>query len=240
MANTFDFDSLVAICLKTHEEMQHRAARSVDLSLVVRNWLFGWYMVEYEQNGADRAQYGSRFVATLSERLRQIGVKGSSQTRLKLYRAFYLQYKRIGPTLSDQLGSVQDSETQLEIRPTAPVEFNLTPVRGVQVPEDMLSSLTNAFTIGWSHYVMLLTIDNLDERRFYEIETAGNNWSVRELERQIASSLYERLALSRDKAEIRRLSREGQVVEKAADLIKNPLVLEFPSRVTARVTARVA
>jgi predicted nuclease of restriction endonuclease-like (RecB) superfamily len=75
--------------------------------------------------------------------------------------------------------------------------------------------------------VTLLTIDNLDERRFYEIEAAENSWSVRELERQIASSLYERLALSRDKNEIRRLSQEGQVVEKAADLIKNPFVLEF-------------
>ena len=73
----------------------------------------------------------------------------------------------------------------------------------------------------------LLTIGNPEERGFYEIETVANGWSVRELERQIAASLYERLALSRDKSEIRRLSSEGQVVEKASDLVKNPLVLEF-------------
>jgi predicted nuclease of restriction endonuclease-like (RecB) superfamily len=72
-----------------------------------------------------------------------------------------------------------------------------------------------------------MTIDNLDERQFYEIEAVANGWNVRELERQLACSLYERLSLSRDKEEIRRLSREGQVVGKAADLIKNPLVLEF-------------
>ena len=73
----------------------------------------------------------------------------------------------------------------------------------------------------------LLTIGNPEERGFYEIETVANGWSVRELERQIAASLYERLALSRDKSEVRRLSSEGQVVEKASDLVKNPLVLEF-------------
>jgi predicted nuclease of restriction endonuclease-like (RecB) superfamily len=83
------------------------------------------------------------------------------------------------------------------------------------------------FSLGWSHYVSLLTIENPAERRFYEIEAAENSWSVRELERQIASSLFERLALSRNKSEIRRLSHKGQVIEKPADIIKNPLVLEF-------------
>lgn len=72
-----------------------------------------------------------------------------------------------------------------------------------------------------------MTIDSTDERRFYEIEATTNNWSVRELERQIASSLYERLALSRNKARIRSLSEKGHTIEKAADIIKNPLVLEF-------------
>ena len=89
------------------------------------------------------------------------------------------------------------------------------------------SILINRFSLGWSHYVVLLTIDNLDERRFYEIEATSNSWSVRELERQISSSLYERLALSRDKKEIRRLSQNGQTVEKPSDVIKEPLVLEF-------------
>ena len=91
----------------------------------------------------------------------------------------------------------------------------------------MSAKLAPHFALGWSHYVTLLSIDNADARRFYEIEAADNGWSVRELKRQLASSLYERLALSRDKREIRRLAREGQAVEKASDLIKDPLVLEF-------------
>ena len=89
------------------------------------------------------------------------------------------------------------------------------------------TELLQHITLSWSHYVVLLSIDNPDEHRFYEIEAAENGWSVRELERQVSISLYERLALSRDKEEIRRHSEEGHVVEKAADLIKNPYVLEF-------------
>jgi predicted nuclease of restriction endonuclease-like (RecB) superfamily len=91
----------------------------------------------------------------------------------------------------------------------------------------LVGTLIRQFTLGWSHYVELLTLDDSSERRFYEIEAAANQWTVRELQRQIASSLYQRLALSRDKDEIRRRAAEGQVVEKASDLIKNPLVLEF-------------
>jgi predicted nuclease of restriction endonuclease-like (RecB) superfamily len=227
MASKFDFDSLVAVCLRTHEEIQHQAARSINLSLVVRNWLFGRYMVDYEQNGTDRAEYGTQFIESLSARLRQAGIKGGSRTRLQLYRSFYLNYKQICPTVSGELGSGASLLPPLEIRPTVSGEFAMLPYRGGRLPEGMLSSLANAFALSWSHYVTLLTIDDPDERRFYEIEAAANHWSVRELERQIASSLYERLALSRDKDEIRRLAQEGQVVETAADLIKNPLVLEF-------------
>jgi predicted nuclease of restriction endonuclease-like (RecB) superfamily len=91
----------------------------------------------------------------------------------------------------------------------------------------MSAEFLGAFPMGWSHYVELLTLENPEERQFYEIEATANQWTVRELQRQIASSLYQRLALRRDKDEIRRLANEGQVVERAADLIKNPLVLEF-------------
>ena len=83
------------------------------------------------------------------------------------------------------------------------------------------------FPLGWSQYAVLLSLDDADARRFYEIEAADNGWSVRELKRHLASSLYERLALSRDKEEVRRLAIEGQVIQKASDLIKDPVVLEF-------------
>ncbi len=245
MSRDFGFQQLVELCQSTHREMQIRAGRTVDTFLVVRNWLFGWYIVEYEQRGADRAEYGRQFFATLSERLQHLGIRGSSPTRLRLYRAFYQQYSRIRPTLSGELAMPLSPEGPLGIQPTASVESLPDQQRSREIrqslpgealtglaeaehlPEDISAHLARRFSLGWSHYVTLLTIDDPDERRFYEIEAEQNHWSVRELERQIASSLYERLALSRDKKEIRRLSQEGQVVEKAADLIKNPLVLEF-------------
>lgn len=83
------------------------------------------------------------------------------------------------------------------------------------------------FTLSWTHYVFLIGIDNPDERRFYEIEATYQDWSVRELKRQFDSSLYERLALSRDKEGIRQLARRGQVVDQPQDILKEPLVLEF-------------
>ncbi|NMW21618.1 MAG: YhcG family protein [Chlorobiaceae bacterium] len=93
--------------------------------------------------------------------------------------------------------------------------------------QELSATLAGSFSLGWSHYVTLLTISNADERRFYEIEAGENSWDVRELDRQISASLYERLALSRDKEEIRQLSQKRLVVEKPADVIKNPFVLEF-------------
>ncbi len=83
------------------------------------------------------------------------------------------------------------------------------------------------FTLSWSHYLILMRIENADERKFYEIECQQQNWSVRQLQRQYASSLYERIALSRDKNEVIRLATEGQTVEKPSDIIKNPITLEF-------------
>ena len=98
--------------------------------------------------------------------------------------------------------------------------------RKLATPEDV-QAIYSQFTLSWSHYVFLMNISNADERSFYEIEAAEQNWSLRELKRQFDSGLYERLALSRDKKGIKKLSKKGQVVAKPHDLIKNPYVLEF-------------
>jgi len=218
---TMNFDQLVELCRETHAEVQRRAARTVDMFLVARNWLFGCYIIEFEQNGTDRAAYGAGLLDSLASRLKPLGIKGVSATRLKLYRSFYRLWREIGPTLSDQ----STSSLPIPIRPTASDEFPAAVLAGQR--SAVVESLAGRFTLGWSHYVELLTLNDPAERSFYEIEAASGGWSVRELQRQMASSLYERLALSRDKDKVRRLAMEGQVVEKPADLIKNPLVLEF-------------
>ena len=213
-----NFEQLVTLFHQTHQEIGARAARVVDTHLAMRNWLFGGYIIEYEQQGADRAEYGTRLLSSLAKRLKFLGIKGTGSTNLKLFRQFYIAYRGIGQTPSDL------SETFFRIGQTLSDQSQSS---DLSFPKAQMLNLMNSFTLGWSHYVSLLTISSPDERRFYEIEAAANQWSVRELERQIASSLFERLALSRDKQEIRRLAAEGQIVERAADLIKNPLVLEF-------------
>ena len=202
------FQGLVNLFEQTQTELQKQAARSIDIALVVRNWLFGWYIVEFEQNGADRAEYGRRFFEVLSERLKKINIKGSSSTRLKLYRSFYQTFKHIRPTLSVKLDNPNNINTLVN-------------------QSALTAQLAACFKLGWSHYVTLLTIKSDEERRFYEIESIENSWSVRELKRQMTSSFYERLALNRNQEKIKELSEKGQQIGSAEDIIKNPYVLEF-------------
>ena len=104
---------------------------------------------------------------------------------------------------------------------------NLKQMRTFYLTYSKRQTVSDEFRLSWSHYLMLMRIDNVDERKFYEIETAENNWSIRELQRQFDTSLYERLALSRDKDEVKKLSENGLTIEKAQDSLKDPYVLEF-------------
>lgn len=219
---SFGFQSLVDLCCKTHEEMQAHAVRSVNLTLVVRNWLVGWYIVEYEQSGSDRANYGASTLKQLSKALKRTIPRGFSVDSLEQMRRFYRAY-------GDVPNSDEKSETASRIfMPRISETLSRISQENLSwIDEPAIIQIVKRFSLSWSHYVVLMSLDGDLERRFYEIESEQNGWSTRELERQIASSLYERLALSRDKKEIQRLSQDGLMVEKAADLIKNPLVLEF-------------
>jgi predicted nuclease of restriction endonuclease-like (RecB) superfamily len=220
------FEQLLTLFQETHRELQQRAARSVDIALVIRNWLFGWYIVEFEQGGADRAElYGKNLINRLSEELKNLGLKGVSSTNLKQCRIFYTSYREIGQALPDQ--SLGQSTGWQKIRQAMSGESSDSLSDAVITLQALSAELASRFTLGWTHYVALLTISNPDERRFYEIEAHENSWGARELERQIASSLFERLALSRDKAGIKALSQNGLVIENPSDVVKNPYVLEF-------------
>ena len=221
-----NYQQLLTLFKETHLELQQRAARSVDTFLVIRNWLFGWYIVEFEQGGAERAElYGKRLIDKLSRELKTLGLKGISSTSLRQCRTFYLAYKKIVQTVHAQSS---DARIALpEIQQALPVISFDTIAIAPKMLQELSAKMASYFSLGWTHYVTLLTISSADERRFYEIEARENSWGARELERQIAASLYERLALSRDKEGIRRLSQKGLVVEKPGDVIKNPFVLEF-------------
>jgi predicted nuclease of restriction endonuclease-like (RecB) superfamily len=235
-----NYQQLLALFKETHQELQQRAARSVDTSLVIRNWLFGWYIVEFEQGGSDRAEYGANLLKKIAAQLK---IKGCSERSLALCCKFYLtssgilqtvsaksesrqnEFQKIGQTLPDQSFSAQSGLQEIQ-QALSVTSFDAT-FNAPKLVQELSEKLAGKFSLGWSHYVTLLTISNADERRFYEIEAHENSWGVRELDRQISSSLYERLALSRDKEGIRQLSEKGLVIEKPADVIKSPFVLEF-------------
>ncbi|WP_076790548.1 YhcG family protein [Chlorobium sp. KB01] len=217
-----NYKQLLTLFEETNRALQQRAVRSVDTSLVIRNWLFGWYIVEFEQGGSDRAEYGANLLKKIAAQLK---LKGCSERSLALCCKFYLTYSGILQALP---AKSSDNRIGLqEIQQTLPVPSCNAIINSPQILQALSAKLAGSISLGWTHYVALLTISNVDERRFYEIEASENSWGARELERQIAASLYERLALSRDKDGVRLLAEKGLLIEKPADVIKNPLVLEF-------------
>lgn len=198
------------------------AASVVDTFQVLTNFEIGRRIVEHEQQGKKRAAYGDLLMLTLAERLTEEFGRGFSRRNLDSMRRFYLVYSdrlpRIGQKPSAQLLSGKTPKSsRISSGELAPIEIWQKPS----------AKSTNPFTLSWSHYVELLTIKDAGERSFYEIESTNSGWSLPELRRQKASCVYERLALSRDKAGIKRLAREGQIITKPEDLFKEPLVLEF-------------
>jgi predicted nuclease of restriction endonuclease-like (RecB) superfamily len=177
-------DSLYSKIAAILEQNRKSVAVAVNTAMVRTYYEIGRSIVENEQKGSVRAEYGKEVLKNLSARLTANYGKGFSLTNLKQMRDFYLTYQ-IGQTVSDQ------------------------------------------FTLSWSHYLFLMRIDNPAERNFYEIETKNSNWSLRELKRQFDSALYERLAVSKDKESVKKLSQKGSVVESPVDIVKDPYILEF-------------
>jgi len=161
-----------------------KVVKTVNQTMVVTYYEIGRMIVEEEQGGSERAEYGKHILKELSKRLSVEFGKGFSVTNIQQMKTFYLTYQK---------------------QQTLSVNFELS----------------------WSHYLKLMRIDDEAERKFYELEAISSNWSLRELQRQFDSALYERLVLSRDKEGVKKLSEEGLVVETANDTLKDPYILEF-------------
>lgn len=208
------------------QSARQTAASAVNTLQVLTNFEIGRLIVEHEQQGKDKARYGEFVIKSLSEKLRAEFGRGFSKRNLEIIRQFYIlfenRFSQIAQTPSAQLPAPQKTQTPSAQSPSHQTSQT---VSGELIP--IPQTLSGKFNLSWSHYVLLMGIRNPDERSFYEIESANSGWSFRELKRQVASSLYERLALSRDKKRIRRLAEEGHTVELPADVLKNPLVLEF-------------
>jgi len=169
------------------QNARNQVKKTINNTMTYTYYKIGQRIVEEEQKGKERAEYGKETLKELSKILIQEFGKGFSLTNLKQMRSFYIIYQK-GQTLSAELP---------------------------------------LFELSWSHYLFLMRLDDENERKFYDIESINNNWSVRELKRQFNTGLYQRLSLSRDKNKIKELSIKGQILESPSDLIKDPLILEF-------------
>jgi len=198
------------------------AARSVNTIHVVANWLIGREIVEEEQKGRRRAEYGRRLIENLSKRLVRDFGRGFAVRNLETFRAFYLGYPEL--VIPHAVRAESADHRSRKIPHTASMPLPVIP-HAVSAESRKPGRLHP--NLSWTHYRTLLRVDKAEARSFYEIEAIKNNWSARELERQINSLLYDRLALSRDKKGLMRLAAKGHEVQRPADVFKDPLVMEF-------------
>ena len=188
-----NFKHLVSIIEQTSQSLRKQALTSVNQALVIRNWLIGYYLVEYEQKGEDRAKYGEKLLETIAKELKKKNIIGMSFTNLKLFRQFYETYRQIGQPMADQLN--------FTIQQTLPDELRL-PIS--QPPADQFKTAPELLLSHFSfrHFTELIKIDDPLKRGFYEKEAIKGNWSSRQLKRQIESLLLERTCLSTEKEQL--------------------------------------
>lgn len=202
------------------QNARQQVLRTVNSTMTITYFEIGRIIVEEEQNGNDRAEYGRQLLKSLSKELTEEFGKGFSLRNLEQIRQFYMNYSK-----SESLTRILAIQKTQSL--TAEFKFQKTQTVSALFERLDYQTLSSFFKLTFSHYIFLMRIDDEKERRFYKIESEKHNWSVRELKRQYDSALYTRLALSRDKEGILKLSQEGQILEKPKDIIKDPYILEF-------------
>lgn len=221
-----EFSGLVEKIQSIHHELKRSALRSVNTMLTIRNWLIGYYITNYEMQGADRAQYGERLMDSISLELQRLKVPRSAKRELQRFCQFYRTYPLIVRSLNAELGKVVWGDIKPEITVTADSSVFSPKVRSVNAQLAKLSSrLLN--NLSYAHFEILITIDDELKRRFYELECLKANWSVRELRRQVYSLFYERTALSRDKEKLAELANAESESFDPVLTIRDPYVFEF-------------
>lgn len=228
-----------------HVALQQQAAHAVNISLTSRNWLMGCYIVEFEQNGEDRAQYGAKLLKRLEERLQ---TKGLTERRFREFRRLYLVYPQLGKEVLNYVGTqLYDAPLALSetIRRTLSAESNDTPIRRLTTAESgdaIIRRMTSAeleqqawqvpadklfYRLPLSHLTAISKIDDPLKRAFYEIETIKGCWTYDELDRQISTLYYERSGLSKDKAGLSKLVNQTAQRLSPKEVLHNPVSLEF-------------
>lgn len=237
------FDKLVHSIQSIQNGLQQQAAHAVNLTLTVRNWLMGCYIVEFEQHGEDRAEYGAKLLKRLEE---QLQTKGLTERRFREFRRLYLVYPQLGKEIVNYLGAncptilaaitpeqkaLTAENVPIAIRRTTTAEFETAIRRSStaesereewQVPAEKLF-----YRIPVTHLIGISRIEDPLKRAFYEIETIKGCWTYDELDRQISTLYYERSGLSKNKEGLAKLVNQNAGTILPKDVLHNPVALEF-------------
>lgn len=227
-----NFGQLIDNVYQTHCLLQLNAQNAVNQNLTMRNWLIGYYIVEFEQNGEDRAKYGSRLLEEMAKEIKAKEVKGLNSRALRSCRLFYVSYPQIRQSVTAKLQqidykSLNISSKEIEIWRSATAELEIQQSATVELPETYpISNEVLLSRLSYTHFVELLRAKEPLERLFYEVEAIKNNWSVKDLERAFDSALYVRTGLSTNKEAVVAKFRNLKPT-KTVDVIRDPYFLEF-------------
>lgn len=210
--NDREFNSLFQKSKELIDNARNNMGQMANTITVITSFLLGHYIIEQEQQGQERAKYGSKIIDSLSAYLTKEYGRGFSRSNVAGMRQFYMTYKdREDEIIQSQIGQLR---------------------QGIEIVQSKIGQLDIAysklpFKLSWTHYQVLMRIEDKEERDFYEKEAIRSNWNVSTLKRQYHSSLYERLALSRNKDDVLRLANEGAIPQKPEDILHTPYILEF-------------
>lgn len=240
------YAALVKAIQSATSQLQGRVATVANQALVLRNWLVGAYLIEFEQNGKGRAKYGARLLETLAEDLKAKGIKGLGLSTLRDCRTFSILYPEIRqpavgefadllpspsirqPLVGELLTEPMGTQTKLTVPVSQDSVDTAAPIRGTRCPKlPSALKLDLLARISWAHFLELIRLDDPWKRAFYENELLKGSWSKRQLHRQIGSLLYERTGLSTNKKAVIERARKQEPRQTFADLIRDPYVLEF-------------
>ena len=235
MDNNLNFDSLGGRINLIQDALQALAAHAVNLSLTARNWLVGYYIVEYEQHGEDRAKYGENLINRLAE---SINRKGFEPRSLRVYRRVYLVYPQLGTVIEPYLlknGAILSDSAFSSIWQSLPAKLQASENQSDEIWRSALAKLEDWSTpadklfnkLNYTCLAYLTSIDDPLKRAFYEQETIRGCWTSRELDRQVSSQYYERMGLSKDKKILQRLVAKNAQQISPKEILHNPITLEF-------------
>ena len=226
-----NFEDLIDNVYQTHCLLQESAQKVVNQNLTIRNWLIGFYIVEFEQNGEDRAKYGTRLLEEMAKNLKAKKVKGLDAQSLRTCRIFYFVYPQFSEITFNKIQNlncmpIRGSLTfKLQMNDNQEDKIRGSLTRELEkeypIPSEVLLS-----RLSFTHFIEIIRKDDPLERLFYEVETIKNNWSVRELERAINTALYTRTGLSTDKESVIRKFKNQKPAQNV-DVIRDPYFLEF-------------